>query len=101
MRLPKVRESVMFGRRRAPQFYSAWYLLVVSCAADGSPSSPARAPRSPGHCAVGKLRGQSWDFHIVSPLQLASVVGKKKLGPPLEIVPKDTLSFFTACISFP
>lgn len=55
------------------QWWSAWYLLEVSCAADRSPFSPTRAPLgSPVTVQQGKFHGLSWDFLIAGPLWLAS-----------------------------
>lgn len=75
MQLPKIWEAVMSCKRRAPQFCSAWYLLVVSCATDGSTSIPARVLGPPDAVWWEKLLRQSWDFFIPNPLLLASMVG--------------------------
>lgn len=46
-----------------PHFYSAQYLLVVSCATEGSPSSLAKAPWSPSRCAVGEAPRTGQGLH--------------------------------------
>ena len=92
--LPKVWEAVMFCKRRVPQFYSAWYLLVVSCAADGSPSSPGRAPRSPSHCAVGGAPQTVLGLPHCKSSLLASMVASNSWAPPRNFPKRYTFIFY-------
>lgn len=68
VQFPKVWEAMMVCKRRVLQFYSVWYLLVVSCAADRSPFSTTRAP-----CSLSLYsRGSSMDCPGTCSLQVPS-----------------------------